>query len=686
MSMKRWNIPKVDKQLSKILATECEIPQIVADILVSRKITSTSKAQELLSDELSFESPLALKDMDKAVGRIKQAVEDFESIAVYGDYDCDGVTATTILYSYLMFLGAKVQYYIPKRIDEGYGMNELAIRSLAEQEVSLIITVDNGISAVCEIELANSLGMTVIITDHHQPPEVLPPAFAVVDAHRKDCNSTFKDLAGVGIAFKLVTAMEDGDYAYTLEQFADIAALGTVADIVPLIGENRSIVKYGLQMLAVTDNLGLRALMEVAKISTEKLSSQSLAFGLAPRINAAGRMEEAALAVNLLLSDTEEEATALAQQLEALNASRKEQESTILSDIEQQLGKSPHLLNDRVLTFYSEGWHQGVIGIVSSKVLEKYAKPNLLMTRNDDMLTGSARSVSDYSLFAALTACSDKLLRYGGHKQAAGFTLPVADFSEFKREIEEYSAKHFKVMPSFTYEVDKVLEANELAVETISSLDMLEPFGAQNQQPLFMVSNAKIEKIEPVSENKHVRVSLNAGGVYIKGMCFRMSTEQFMFSLGDEVDCLANITINHYNGKEYLSVIIKDMHLKGFSQDSFFNAKTYYEMFVRHEKMSDNVIKKVTPTRDEIAVIYKNLKNQNGCNGDVEVYYNTFLKIGMNYCKFRLILDVLSDAGLIIVSPILDSITICDAKGKADLNATETMKRLRGTEDAYKTI
>lgn len=678
MAMKYWNLPKQNRKTAELLAEECDISLFSAEILVNRGITTYLEAGEFLNGEIVFEDPFRLADMQKATDRIKQAVEQFEKIAIYGDYDCDGVTSTFILYSYLSLLGADVIYYIPKRDGEGYGLNSDAVQKLREQQVSLLITVDNGISALEEIAFANRIGMEVIVTDHHQPGVALPEAFAVLNPHRKDCPSQFKYLAGVGVVFKLIAALENGDYSYALEQFGDIVAVGTIGDIVSLTGENRSIVQYGLEMLRLTDNLGLRALMEVAGIDSEKVTSQNVAFGIAPRINAAGRMGDAALAVSLLLSETEEDAASLAGTLDQMNCQRKEQEEEILTDIQRQIEVHPESLFDRVLTFYHKGWHHGIIGIASSKVLETYGKPNLLMTLEEGgKLRGSARSVEFFSLYKALNSCEQYLERYGGHKQAAGFLLKETNFPAFKQALEDYAEQFFQIMPGFTYDVDKVILTGELSVENIKSLDSLEPFGAGNQQPLFLLQKAQLVEIMPVSENKHVRLKLRFGDMMISAIYFRMSTEQFLYQIGNQLDLLVNISINYYRNREYLSVVVRDIHLSAFEQKKFFNAKAYYEMFRRGEEIEPALIRRMTPDRDDAAVVYRYLKKAGGFDSDIDILFNVFLPGGMNYCKYRLILDILNDVGLIELSPLLDRILLCENGGKVDLETSATMQKLR---------
>jgi len=676
MPMKNWIMPKEEPKLAALLAKSCEIPLLAAEILVSRGCRNERQFWDYSEASMDFEDPFALIDMDKAVTILQDAIDCDEKITIYGDYDCDGVTATAMLEMYLSALGADVDYYIPSRLAEGYGMNADAIRLLAAKGTNLILTVDNGISAHNEIQLAKQLGMRVIVTDHHQVSEILPPADAVVNPHRKDCPSDFKDLAGVGVAFKLIAAMEDGDYAGIMEQFGDLLALGTVGDLVPMRGENRSLVLFGMDVLRSEQNLGLATLMEKAGIVPEKLNSQSISFGLAPRINAAGRMDDASLAVNLLLTDSSDEAVALAEKLESLNIKRKAEEERIAEEIDAQITSNPKALYDRVLTFYGEGWQHGIIGIVSSRVLEQYGKPNLLMELEDGVLIGSGRSVAEFSLYRALTACSDLLTRYGGHTQAAGFTLNEADYPVFKQNLEEYAAKTNRVMPFYSYAADKVLRPEELTVEAIRELSILEPFGTDNQQPLFILPKAKLLEIIPVSEGKHLRLKLQFGTLTMTAMCFRTTIEQFGFPIGMELDLLVQISINPYRGRDYLSVQVKDLRPGNFDQAAYRNAFAVYEMFCRGEKLPVSVRPRMTLNRDEVAAVYRTLRKTNGTLADADRYYLTHFASSLNYCKYRLALDVLSEAGLLQTSPKMDKLVLLQAAGKTDLAQTNTMKRL----------
>ena len=422
MLFSKWIYPSFDPRDSAALQREYGISAIVADILAARGIGS-AEAAELFGGQEELEDPFLLPDMEKAVSRLEQAINRQEKITIYGDYDCDGVTATVILYLYLQSMGAKVNWYIPERVEEGYGLNCGALDEISAEGTVLLVTVDNGISAIKEVDYAQSLGMDVIVTDHHQVGEELPRAVAVVNPHRKDYQGGFRPLCGAGVAFKLAAAMEGGDYSLVMDSFGALAAIATVGDIVPLTGENRFLAEQGLKLAEYSDLPGLQALMEVAGLKGKPLTSQKAAFGLVPRINAAGRMGSARLAMQLLLSEMPEEAESLAQELNQHNLDRQQEELEILSRVEQTLEEHPEILLDRVMVVPAEGLNHGVVGIVSAKLVSLYGKPNIILSVDGDTATGSARSVETFSMFRAISACGGLLEKYGGHSMAAGLTL-----------------------------------------------------------------------------------------------------------------------------------------------------------------------------------------------------------------------------------------------------------------------
>lgn len=481
MAYKNWELAGGSLDEAPVLAQQLGISLLTAEVLAARGLT-LEQAGDFLSDTAPLSDPMAYQDMDKAVSRIERAVDTGERITIYGDYDADGVTATVLLYHYLDSLGADVSYYIPKRDGEGYGMNCEAIQKLKKFGTQLLITVDNGITAIQEAELCKKLGIDLVITDHHKPTETLPDAAAVVDPHRKDCGSAFKDLAGVGVAFKLICALERSNEEM-LEFYSDLVALGTVADVVPLVGENRTIVKAGLQKLSQRDNPGIEALRQVAGMGEGPVSSVQLAFQLVPRVNAAGRLGSAVEAVNLLLAQEPEEAMEYAQKINESNQKRKELEQKILDEIDQRLKEKPALLKERLLILAGAGWHHGVIGIVAAKLTERYAKPCVLISIEGLEARGSARSLGDFSLFEALSYSRETLTRFGGHTLAAGFSLHSSEIPAFEEKMQEYARIFHSYMPPLTLRVDREVAFSQLTLEEISSLQMLEPFGAGNDSP-----------------------------------------------------------------------------------------------------------------------------------------------------------------------------------------------------------
>lgn len=676
MAFKKWNILKEDKEMSKILADECGISEFVASILVNRGHTTYEDAMQFLTLEDSFASPFDIKDMNKACERIKLAIDNFEKIYIYGDYDCDGVTSTAVLYTYLSSIGADVYYYIPERDGEGYGMNKTALKTIADEGTSLVITVDNGISAIDEACYATELGLDLVITDHHQPGNTLPDAVAVVNPHRHDDLSDFKYYAGVGVAFKLIVAMEDGDYNTAFEYFSDIVAIGTIGDIVPLIGENRSIVKHGLQSLKISNNMGLLALIEVAGINIEKVTAQTVAFSIVPRINAAGRMGSAGLAVKLLLSEDYEEALEIAHEMDSLNKERQQKEQRIIEDIEEMISKDKTLLSNRVIILKKDNWNHGIIGIACSKLIERYGKPVMLMTLEDGMLKGSARSIGEFHLFKALSSNAQFLQQFGGHKLAAGFSLKEENFEAFKQGIEEYAFEYYDMMPQNTINIDKQLSPRELTVEKINELSYLEPFGCRNESPYFLIKNAVLNSITPLSQGKHLRINISVNGVNFNALYFGMSTDRFFYKKGAIIDIVVNADINVYNDKESVSLKVRDIRPSGFTQQKFFSAKAYYEKIIRNEDVSKNIIAHSTPSRQEIATVYRLLKVNNGYNNDIDCLYLELMKSDINYCKLRIILNILDEVGLIVLSPSLNNIKFCQVNKKVDLNSSTLLQRL----------
>lgn len=486
-----WDIKSYSKEKAGCLAAELGISPLVTGILLERGYNDVQSMHDFLyGAEKPFHNPFLLKDMEKTVERIRMALQNKEQIVVYGDYDVDGITASSLLYLYLRNQGACVSTYIPQRKSEGYGLNDDALKTIAAQGATLVITVDCGISGLHEVSNAPK-ALDIIITDHHTVPDILPPAYAIVNPKQADCKYPFKDLSGVGVAFKLCQALEQKVGQNLMwQQLTELVALGTVADIVPLVGENREIVRRGLKAMETTSLAGLKALMKVSGCPQSDIVADNIGFGLAPRLNAVGRLEHAQLAVELLVTEDEKKAELIAEELNHENALRQEISRQIMQEAEAQLAQLESI--DTAIILASEGWHQGVIGIVASRLVEKYHLPTLLFSINDNMAKGSCRSIPALNLYEAIAAESDLLTQFGGHHQAAGLTLPASSLPEFRRRFREYVQKHLQKQDYQPHQnIDCFLsDRGEITIRDVQELALLEPCGCCNQSPVFAFHNA----------------------------------------------------------------------------------------------------------------------------------------------------------------------------------------------------
>lgn len=671
--MKKWKLRRFERQASAEIAASLGTAPLVADLLCARGMDSPEAAAAFLQDGAGFSDPMLLKDMDLAAQRIALALENSERICVYGDYDCDGITATVLLYRYLETVGADVCYYIPSR-EEGYGLNRGAIDKMVKFGVKIAVTVDNGISALDEVEYAAQCGIDVVVTDHHTPRERLPEACAVVNPHRKDCPSGRTELSGAGVVFKLICALEGDDGEGVMEQYGDLVAIGTVADVVPLTGENRRITVRGLEVLANTENAGLRALMEAARLDPETLNAESIGYGLAPRINSAARIGSAKDAVDLLMCDDPEEAAALAEELNRYNHERRELERVIMAELEELTARRPELLFRRVPVFCGEGWHHGVIGIVAARMVERTGKPCVLIAANSGVARGSARSVDGFSMIDAVSSCADLLTHYGGHTAAAGLTLEMAQVPGFCDRMQQFARENYPQMPVHTLTIDRILDPRELRTDVIAGLSALEPFGCGNEAPIFALRKMRIEGIYPIGENRHIRIRLRRDGAACTAVYFGMTAEEFPYNTGDTVDIAAGCEINRYNGTESVSVKIKDIRPADMRQEQIFESRQLYDMFRRgeHRDVADFPV----PDRADFAAVYRLLREKNGFRGGFDLLC---MRIpGMDYCRMRIALDVLCERGLIEIgadgNP--EVVRLLEVAGKTDLAQSPVLAAL----------
>ena len=620
LNRKKWVVSESNRDIAAEIAENCGVDPFAAYLLVARGLTDEFLVESFLFDT-DIIDPFLLPDMEKACERIRSAMENGEKITVFGDYDADGVTSTALLYSYLSKNGANVDYYIPDRAGEGYGMNIDAVEALKERGTSLIITVDNGISAIEEIERAKELSIDVVVTDHHQVGEALPCAVAVVDPHRKDCDLDFCEWAGVGVAFKLVSALADCDAYDLLDEYGDILAIGTIADIVALKGENRILVRGGLSVLndayrSGSLRKGLKALIDESG-TNKNMTSMSAAFRIAPRINAAGRMGSANRAIKLLLTDDAEEAALLAKEIGEANTERQSTEGGITEFAEKYIESHPEIKFARVIVVDGDAWHQGVIGIVASRLCEKYGKPCIVISKAGDVAKGSGRSVEGFSLYDALSYCKDILVQFGGHKLAAGLTVETKNIDAFRQLINEYAKKSESVLPLL--KLDCKLNPASVSLDLLSSISVLEPFGAENPQPLFGLFGMKITGIQPVGSNKHIRLTVNKNGVSLPVMLFSVTPEDFPFCVSDVVDLAIRLSQNEYMGETKVSIQVKDIKLSAVNDDEVQKSLMLYESFRRGDTLTLDEKKKLLPDREICGNAYRFLRANNGFKASEEI-------------------------------------------------------------------
>lgn len=552
---KKWECHEIDESQVKELSEEYNISEILARIFINKGITEKEEMSVFMNPtRKDFHNPFFMPDMKIAVDRIEKAIKEKEKIIIYGDYDADGITSTTVLKKFLEERGLEVATYIPNRLDEGYGLNKSAIKKIYDDGYKLIITVDCGVSGIDEINYANSLGIETIVTDHHEPLEILPNAVAVVDAKRKDSQYPFNQLAGVGVVFKLIQAismkleLEEKEYL----KYLDIVCIGTISDIVPLVDENRVITKLGLKLVAQTRNIGLKVLLSL--IGFDKIDSNAVSFGVAPRINACGRMGDEQIALDLFLSNNVVEAKKLATKLNEYNVKRQSIEKRIFEEAVEKIE------NDKSCVIIgNEGWHHGIIGIVASKLTELYCKPSILVCFEGEEGKGSGRSIPGFDLHEALIKHGKHLEKFGGHSMAVGVTVKKSEFDSFKNEFEEYakSCKVDEIVPII--DIDTEILLKDADINSVRSLQVLEPYGEANKMPLFLLRNLKINSIRSLSEGKHLKLTLKDDNYMIDAIGFNMGDLVSEYLIDDRVDIVGNLNINSYNGKETVQILLKDI-------------------------------------------------------------------------------------------------------------------------------
>ena len=689
-----WNVGVPEEDKVKIISENLKVSEFLAKLIVAKGYDEVEEAKDYVNSDCSLlYDPFLMPDMDKAVERIEQAVENKEKILIYGDYDVDGVTSVSLLLLYLTSKGADVEYYIPERVNEGYGLNNVAIDKFKADGVSLIITVDSGITAGDEVTYAKENGIDTVITDHHECREQLPDAVAVVNPHRLDSEYPFDELAGVGVVFKLVCALEGNkNVARLCTKYCDIVALGTVADVMPIIGENRVIVKIGLEMLEKTSNHGLKELITAAfsekkSHKNRKLTASSISFGLAPRINAAGRIGDVNRAVKLLITDNRQEAENIANYLCSVNRERQLIENIIFEQAVEQIESTSDFENDKVIVLTSDSWHLGVIGIVASKITERYGLPSILISFDGETGKGSGRSVKGFNINEAISQCKDCLIKYGGHELAAGLTISRENVDMFRKKINEYAASTFDFDSICTYvNADFELDSRDVTIENALEIMKLEPYGLRNPEPVFFMRDVTISEIYSIGDGKHLKLMLEKDGCVMTAVYFGMPKEDFAYVEGMKADFMFTLGYNDFRGCLTVQMVIKDIR----PESSIYAVKVEQEnLFAGILAGSIKCPEEHIPDLMNFRTIFMFLKNTVGVY-DKKLRFSVFrlaskfvseYKNDVSACMFNIALEVFNEMRLIVLErgSDIDSVEIELVKTarKVDLNNSEFLHSIR---------
>lgn len=566
----RWHKHNENFENSLEFAEEFHLSEKIVNILMQRGVKTSAEMKKYLFPSIDdLYDPFLLKDMDILVALLKKQHQQKGKIIIYGDYDVDGITSISILYNYMKSVGYDVDYYIPNRFDEGYGVNSDALDKIKAMGGSLVITVDCGITSVVEAAHAKEIGLPLFITDHHECQEVLPDCLGIINPKQVDCQYPFDMLAGAGIALKIVQALSGDDFKNIYPAYMEISAIGTIADIAPLIDENRIIAKYGLKALENTRNIGLKSLLEVVDLVGKELNSGHIGFGIGPRLNAAGRVDSAELGVKLLTTKALHEGKTIAEELNDLNKHRQEMEQEIIEKCIDQV-ETGHFKDDRILVLSGEGWHTGVIGIVASRISERYYKPTIILNLEDDKAKGSARSVGSFSIFDAMNASKKLFDKFGGHKAAAGVSMPADNVELFRKEINEYAMHHMSTKDFYPrLNIDALVSSEDVAHEFAESIDGLKPFGLGNPKPSFLYTGLTVDTVRWLGKDqKHLKLSVHDGARVYECIKFNGSDEEKKIRVNDQLDLVFTLDINKFRGVETLQFALKDIFVKNrISQD-----------------------------------------------------------------------------------------------------------------------
>ncbi len=687
MLYREWNVHETDEEksiaLAKWLVEHGDVRgngRLLANVLQARGINTSDDVKATFDNVASLPDPFLIEDMDKAVSRIHRAIETGESIVIFGDYDVDGIASTALVYSYLEEQGANVYYKLASRADKDYGLSAALVDDMAERGIGLIITVDNGTTAFEAALRAAQLGISLVITDHHLPYDTLPKADAVVNPCRPDDQSGLAGLSGSGVAFMLISALEGCSADEMLPLFGDFAALGTVADVMKLVGENRIIVRHGLKAMQDTVRPGLRALIDTCVSQGKQLAAESISYGIAPRLNAAGRMHNATVALELLLAESEEQAMPIVNELQEQNAARQKAEQEILEIVHSQIEHTPQLQRARVLVIWGEGWHQGVIGIVASRLVDRYAKPAIVIAFDGEEGKGSGRSVAGFSLHGSVASCEDILIRYGGHDLAAGFSIHKDHVEEFRRRVNQWAIENNPMQASPKIRVDAIVSLQDISVEDVDALSYMAPCGSGNPVPRFLIQNATIDAVYSVSEGRHSRLRLSQGGVCMYAVLFGTGPEKLAYAVGNVVDVLVNLSV--YSGKQGPQLSARIIELRPAGLDNEHVAQSaLFASFMAGAKLQEEQKGVLAANRDDIAAVYRDVR----ASGRVPAadLRPLFARIDAQSCgKVLTALAALEELGLIEQDTNCNCYVAPKVQGKKDLASSQLLQQLGSVEAA----
>ncbi len=644
MAIRRWIQHRTDPEAVSRISSELNIGILPARVLAARGYTDPESARAFLNCSSAVLDPLARKDMDRAARRIREAIENDEKIAIYGDYDADGLTATTLMYRCLSGFGAEVVCALPSREGSGYGLSKEVLEHFKNSGVSLVVTVDNGISAYDEAAYARELGISMVITDHHMAREELPIADAVVNPHRLDDTSMFKDIAGVGVALELAAVLEDISMDEAIERYGVLATIGTIGDIMPLLDENRYIVSRSIREFSSCDLIGLRALCETVGLSLDQMDESNVAYTIAPRLNAAGRMGDAEMALSLLLTEDQEEAKQLAEQLETLNRQRQDAEAETTRKIQQYFCDDPGKVADPLVFIAGEDFHPGVMGIVCSRLVDIFDKPAIVIAIDGDTAKGSGRSISGFSLFDMISSCSDLMEKFGGHDMAAGFTMQTRNVPVLKERLFAYCKLHAGEFRLPELNIEAEVQMSELNERDVEQLRCLAPFGSANKEPNFVIRNAVLTGIYPLGE-RHTRIGLKQGGQQMYAAYFGVCPEAFEYSVGQMLDVVVNLSIYHGQNWDCVSLRVCALSSSSFRKEDLDSYEEYRRLCFSGHTDCDAL----RCTRNDAALVYRRLKQENAQLFTERRLCGKFGDLPLG--KILTLIRVFSELGFITIEP-----------------------------------